>query len=440
MILRLISLIFLFKVVFGETFKQIRPEKPGFYGVNVDENNNLKFVELKHRSQKKKTTASSVTAWDFRLVTESTAINKVFDQGSCGGCWSMSSSDVAGSSMFLNGKGNRTLSPQYLISCPATEIYLGHTYTQEGCDGGYPIIAFIDIKKKGLCEDACVKWKANPRGFSCPSRCDDGSSMIKYKDTFSYYDAYRQDLQFLRDLVTTSGPCVAEMDVYDDLSSYTSGVYEHKVNSTTQGHAVTVYGFGTENRMNYWLIKNSWGDTFGLRGFFKIRMGTNESGIEENFYSLYNRASDYDVPLPFQTEPGEYWNSFKPPDPEPKGISVGTVLIIVFVIIAVAAVIAIVVCLVLNRQKICSGSSGTVTPTAADAGTPPQQIPTQVQTTQAPPPDYANNYNYGNYANNYNYNNDYDNAYTSNGYCNQPPQYYPSSGEYGNKRTTFFGT
>jgi cathepsin B len=48
------------------------------------------------------------------------------------------------------------------------------------------------------------------------------------------------------------------------------------------GHAVRLLGYGTENNVDYWLIANSWNETWGDNGYFKIRRGTNECGIESD--------------------------------------------------------------------------------------------------------------------------------------------------------------
>ena len=42
-----------------------------------------------------------------------------------------------------------------------------------------------------------------------------------------------------------------------------------------------IVGYGIEKGMKYWLVKNSWGDNWAEGGFFKIRRGTNECGIEK---------------------------------------------------------------------------------------------------------------------------------------------------------------
>lgn len=66
------------------------------------------------------------------------------------------------------------------------------------------------------------------------------------------------------------------------MSQYKSGVYIRQSILPMGGHAVKIIGWGTENGTDYWLIANSWNTEWGLNGFFKIRRGTNECGIEED--------------------------------------------------------------------------------------------------------------------------------------------------------------
>lgn len=43
-------------------------------------------------------------------------------------------------------------------------------------------------------------------------------------------------------------------------------------------HAVLAVGYGVENGIPYWLIKNSWGADWGDNGYFKMEMGKNMCG------------------------------------------------------------------------------------------------------------------------------------------------------------------
>jgi len=58
------------------------------------------------------------------------------------------------------------------------------------------------------------------------------------------------------------------------------GVYQHVTGKVLGGHAVRMLGWGVEDGTPYWLIANSWNTDWGDKGFFKIKRGSDECGIE----------------------------------------------------------------------------------------------------------------------------------------------------------------
>ena len=68
---------------------------------------------------------------------------------------------------------------------------------------------------------------------------------------------------------------------YEDFYSYKSGIYSHTWGDALGGHAVRILGWGIQNSIPYWLVANSWSETWGENGgYFRIVRGTNECGIE----------------------------------------------------------------------------------------------------------------------------------------------------------------
>jgi len=70
------------------------------------------------------------------------------------------------------------------------------------------------------------------------------------------------------------------MTVYSDFEAYKTGVYQHTSGSYLGGHAIKLLGWGTENGTPYWYLANSWNESWGDKGFFKILRGSDECGIE----------------------------------------------------------------------------------------------------------------------------------------------------------------
>ncbi len=71
------------------------------------------------------------------------------------------------------------------------------------------------------------------------------------------------------------------MTVYSDFFDYSGGIYSHTTESIAGYHAVTIVGFGTYDGLDYWIVKNSWGEDWGENGYFRIVMG--DSGIDSWF-------------------------------------------------------------------------------------------------------------------------------------------------------------
>merc|ERR1712066_1170993 len=64
---------------------------------------------------------------------------------------------------------------------------------------------------------------------------------------------------------------------------YKGGVYHHVSGKALGGHAIRLVGWGEEEETGekYWVLANSWNTDWGENGYFRIRRGTNECGIEE---------------------------------------------------------------------------------------------------------------------------------------------------------------
>lgn len=86
----------------------------------------------------------------------------------------------------------------------------------------------------------------------------------------------------LGEAVFEHGPVSIAFEVVDGFRDYTSGVYTSDVckNSPSDvNHAVLAVGYGEEDGMKYWIVKNSWGADWGDEGFFKIQRDVNMCGV-----------------------------------------------------------------------------------------------------------------------------------------------------------------
>jgi cathepsin B len=132
---------------------------------------------------------------------------------------------------------------------------------------------------------ACAGENKTP---GCRSSCINASFDFKESKTYGRI-AYSLplDQEQIKAEILTNGPVQAAFLVYADFPSYSTGVYHHVEGDMLGGHAIKLVGWGSHpERGDYWIAANSWNyDWAGLGGFFYIKRGVNECGIESLVYS-----------------------------------------------------------------------------------------------------------------------------------------------------------
>ena len=159
---------------------------------------------------------------------------------------------------------------------------LRYTY---GCNGG---LAYLTAGKYaedyGVVEETCFPYYGTSSACSSePSSCTRYHS-TKYKYVGGYYGACNEQ-EMLMDLVQ-NGPVSVSFNVTQDFHHYKSGIYQatgltDKINPWKPiNHVVLIVGYGEENGVKFWIVKNSWGTKWGENGYFRIVRGSDELNIE----------------------------------------------------------------------------------------------------------------------------------------------------------------
>merc|ERR1719163_1778218 len=81
--------------------------------------------------------------------------------------------------------------------------------------------------------------------------------------------------------IMKNGPVEAAFTVFKDFANYAGGIYHATSEEQMGGHAIKIVGWGVEGGVKYWKVQNSWNPYRGEKGYFRIKRGTDECGIED---------------------------------------------------------------------------------------------------------------------------------------------------------------
>ncbi|XP_012559697.2 procathepsin L [Hydra vulgaris] len=199
-------------------------------------------------------------------------VTPVKNQGLCRSCWAFSTTGALEGQTFRKTGILPTLSEQNLVDC-------SKSYGNQGCDGGWTNNAFEYIKDNdGLDSENGYPYDAKELGYCYYDE--------KYKEASDsgFVEIPYGDEDALKEAVATVGPIAVNIDASKpSFQSYKSGVYNEPTcgnGITNLTHAVLVVGYGTEKGHKFWLVKNSWGKTWGDHGYIKMsRNKSNQCGI-----------------------------------------------------------------------------------------------------------------------------------------------------------------
>jgi len=203
-------------------------------------------------------------------------IHPIRDQQQCGSCWAFGATEALSDRFCIAGK-DVILAPQDPVSCDTNNY---------GCDGGYLNYVWSYFTNSGVVTDAC--WPYTSGGGDsgvCRKTCTgSGQTWLKYKCKASSV-VHPLTVSGIQTEMYNNGPMEAAFTVYEDFFNYKSGVYYHQSGSQAGGHAIKCFGWGNDSAsgLNYWLCANSWGASWGDKGFFKIKQG--DCGINGQLYA-----------------------------------------------------------------------------------------------------------------------------------------------------------
>ncbi|XP_063804263.1 cathepsin K-like [Pseudophryne corroboree] len=194
-------------------------------------------------------------------------VTPVQNQGICGSCWAFSSVGALEGQLMKKTGTLISLSPQNLVDCDMDNY---------GCQGGYMTNAFGYVRdNNGIDSDAFYPYIGQDEGCLY-------NSSGKAAGCMGFKEIPRGDEKVLKRAVAQVGPVSVSIDA--SLSSfhfYSKGVYYDK-NCDPEGinHAVLAVGYGNIKGTKHWILKNSWGQDWGRKGYVLLaRDKKNACGI-----------------------------------------------------------------------------------------------------------------------------------------------------------------
>ncbi|CAN6281345.1 unnamed protein product [Urochloa humidicola] len=208
--------------------------------------------------------ADAPQSMDWRAMG---AVTGVKDQGECGCCWAFSAvAAVEGLNKIRTGR-LVSLSEQELVDC---DVY----GEDQGCEGGLMDDAFQFIARRGgLAAESTYPYNGND------GSCRSSAAAARAASIRGHEDVPPNDERALAAAVAHQPVSVAINGGDPTFRFYGGGVLDGAC-GTDLDHAITAVGYGTaSDGTRYWVMKNSWGASWGEGGYVRIRRGDRGAGV-----------------------------------------------------------------------------------------------------------------------------------------------------------------
>ena len=203
------------------------------------------------------------------------AVTPVKDQGGCGSCWAFASTETIESHAALSTSPPKQviLSTQQLVSCAPNPQHCGGT---GGCGGSIAELAFDYVAKAGgMTTERLYPYTARDSPCSYNNQTTPPAVSLK-----GYVKLPENDYASLLNAIATIGPIAINVQA-NTWFSYSHGIFAANsctLDNTVIDHVVQLVGYGTDAGKDYWIVRNSWGSSWGENGYIRLERTSGKKG------------------------------------------------------------------------------------------------------------------------------------------------------------------
>jgi C1A family cysteine protease len=198
---------------------------------------------------------------------EKGAVTPVKDQGQCGSCWTFSTTGALEGAYFTTYGNLLSFSEQQLVDCDN----LKNSGKNYGCNGGLMDNAFSWIQKNGgLCEEKDYPYTSGltKTANTCQTSCLE----ISNSKVNNFVDISASSDNAMMSALSKQPVSIAIEASQKEFQLYKSGVFSGTC-GTKLDHGVLAVGYGAQQDGDFYLVKNSWGTSWGEGGYIKLGRG-----------------------------------------------------------------------------------------------------------------------------------------------------------------------
>ncbi|XP_027197252.1 cathepsin L-like [Dermatophagoides pteronyssinus] len=249
-----------------DEFKNYLGLRPDLYQPN--DNDNQQEIDDNYFFDNNNNTPDSFD-WRNKLGV----VSNVKNQEQCGSCWAFSATGNIEGVWALKRNESVSLSEQELVDCDKYD---------NGCGGGLPTNAFKTIIQLGGIESES-DYPYDAQNEKCHFR-----KSLSHVKINSYVELPKNET-YMKNYLFHNGPISIGINA-NAMQFYFGGISHPPswlCNPGSLDHGVLIVGYGTgktrilHQTQPYWIIKNSWGKTWGEKGYYRVYRGSDTCGVSQ---------------------------------------------------------------------------------------------------------------------------------------------------------------